>query len=148
MRSASPVEKPGPRSGRVEVGLGAIGTVGRRWWRVRFMSGAAKDHGGERDSNLPERLDRDEEPDEEEQQREELADLEVVRDAEPVQGVPAAGEEAANRDEDRRQDAAVEPARDEGTNRARQRCCEVYDDRDGRDQKVEQEMVAGLIRVE
>ena len=61
---------------------------------------------------------------------------------------PSVGDEAADRDEDRRRDAAVELARDQRPDRARQRGDEVDGDRDERDQQVEQELVARLVRVE
>ena len=55
---------------------------------------------------------------------------------------------AADGDEDRRRHAAVEPPGEQRPDGARQRGDEVDDDGDGRDQQVEQELVAGLVRVE
>ncbi len=63
-------------------------------------------------------------------------------------GRPSRSARSPDRDEDRRRDAAVEPAGDERRDRSRQRREEVHDDRDRRDQQVEQEVVAGLVRVE
>src|SRR6476620_11179927 len=62
----------------------------------------------ERHADLAERFDRDEEAQEQEHDRQELADLEIVRDAESVQRITAAGHEATDRDEDRRRHPAMQ----------------------------------------
>src|SRR6476661_8086432 len=74
--------------------------LGRGRGALRLVPRAAEHDRGERNPDLAERLDRDEEAGEEEQHGQELPDLEVVRDAEPVQGVAATGEEPADRDQD------------------------------------------------
>ena len=58
------------------------------------------------------------------------------------------GKNAPEGDEDRRRDARVQPSGQEVPERARQRRDEVHDDRDRRDEQVEQELVAGLVRVQ
>ena len=59
-----------------------------------------------------------------------------------------ARDERADRDEERRRHPAVEVARQQRPDGAGQRRDEVDDDRDRRDEQVEQELVAGLVRVE
>ena len=67
---------------------------------------------------------------------------------EPVERVAERRDEGPDGDEDRRRDAAVEPAREQRPDRAGQRRDEVDGDRDRRDEQVEQELVARLVRVE
>ena len=64
----------------------------------------------ERDADLAEGLDRDEEAGEQQDHGDELGDRERPGDAEPVQRVAGRGDEAAGGDQQRRRDAAVEPA--------------------------------------
>ena len=83
----------------------------------------------ERHPDLVEDLDRHEEAGEQEQHAEELAELEPLGVPEPIERVPERRHERADRDQDRRRDAAVELARDERPGRARQRGDEVDRDR-------------------
>src|SRR4051794_14821278 len=90
------------------------GSAFRRIHRHRtFLPGRSQADCREGNADLPERLDRHEEPGEQEHDREELPDLEVVRDAEPIQRVAAAREQAADRDQDRRRNTAVEATGEE-----------------------------------
>src|SRR5690349_16641057 len=66
----------------------------------RLLTSPAQDDRREWQADVAERLDRDEESGEEEEDREELADLEDARHAEAIEGVAAACEEPADRDED------------------------------------------------
>jgi hypothetical protein len=95
------------------------------------------------DPDLTEDVDRDEEAGEQEQHAEELPELEPLGVAEAAEVSPSVADDRPDRDEDRRRHAAVEPAGDERPDCARERRDQVDDDRDRRDDEVEQELVTG-----
>ena len=112
----------GPVRGRVAVRLGRR----RRALRAgRLVPGPTEPDRGERDADLAEDLDRDEEAGEQEQDAEELAELEPLGHPEPVERVAERRHERADRDQDRRRDAAVELPGEQRPDRARQRRDEV-----------------------
>src|SRR5215212_9808603 len=117
----------------VSVGRSAVGTGSG------LGSAGVDDDVGERDADLAEDLDRDEEPGEQEQHAEQLADEETARRSEAVRATRDRRDQPAERDEDRRRDAAVEPAADEGPNRTGHGRDEVHDDRERGDEEVCQE---------
>ncbi len=135
-------------TGVLVVALLRLGRGGERLRSRRLVPGATEADRGERHADLAEDLDRDEEAGEQEQDAEELAELEPFGHPEPAERVAERRNERTDGDQDGRRDAAVEPALDERPGGAGQRGDEVDHDRERGDQQVEQELVAGLVRVE
>ena len=78
----------------------------------------------------------------------ELAQLERLGRAEPVEAVRDGRHQRAQRDEERGRHPAVELPREQRPDGARQRDHEVHADGDRRQDEVEQELLARLVRVE
>src|SRR5437660_10598304 len=102
----------------------------------------------ERYADLAEDLDRDQEPGEQEHDAKQLAQLEQLRRAEAIEAVGDRRDKRPDRDEDRGRHAAVNPPRGERFRGAWQRRNEIDDDRDRRNQQVEEKMATRLLRVQ
>src|SRR5204863_1204437 len=152
----APGRPGGRRLGLARLALaGRPGNLRRECWatpragrRLPLRPCARQTKAREWDTDVPEDLDRNEEPGQQQHHGDQLAGLEQLGRAKAVQGVCAARDERADRDEDRRRHPAVEPALDERAQGPGQRRQEVDDDRHGCDEEVEQEHVAGLDGVE